>query len=79
MDCSMQDAKDFIQILKLAKKMKASILYIFIPPPNLMAPIMIEYYPPCVPRRSYILSHLSPITSAFIWLVVARRQLLAAA
>ena len=70
-------------MLKLAKKiinlLKASIFYIFLPPPNLTAPRTIEYRSPCVPRRSYVLSNPLPITSAFIWLVVACSRQLAAA
>ena len=59
--------------------MKASILQYFLPPPNLITPRPIECRPPCVPRRSHVLSHPSPIASALIWLVVVCGCRLAAA
>ena len=60
--------KDFIQILKPAKKiinlMAASIFYYSLPPPNSTAPGAIEYRPPCIPRQSRVLSYSSPIDPA---------------
>ena len=60
--------KDFIQILKPAKKMinlmAASIFYYSLPPPNSTALGAIEYRPPCVPRQSRVLCYSSPIDPA---------------
>ena len=82
MGCSTRHTKDFIQLLNTAKKMinfiMASII-LYIRPPNSTAPERSNAAPPCVPRRSNILSYPSPITSALIWLVVVCSRRLAAA
>jgi hypothetical protein len=52
MGCLMGRTKDFVQILKPAKKtiilIKAAILFYILPPPNTIIPRTIEYRSPCV-------------------------------
>jgi hypothetical protein len=50
--------------------MKAPISFCSLPPPNSTAPRMIKYRPPCVPRRSRVLSYPSPVAPACIWLLL---------
>ena len=68
MGCSTRHTKDFIQRLKWATKIihliTASILYYSLDPPSITAPRMIEYRPPCIPRRSHFLSYPYPVASA---------------
>jgi hypothetical protein len=50
--------------------MNVSILFYYLPPPNLTVPRTIEYRSPCVPRRSRVLSNPSLDTLTCIWLDV---------
>ena len=68
MGCKTWHTRDFIQRHQPAKKIinliKASIFYYSLPPLNLTAPRTIEYCPPCIPRRSRVLSYPYPVVPA---------------
>jgi hypothetical protein len=62
----LMHTKDFIQILKLAKKksfLEGIFFICFLPPPNSITPKRSDAAPPGITRRSYVLSHLLPTMS----------------